>query len=385
MFHKNLTKKKGTDGEVRAEEMKMMQTRATVFVALSTFAIAALAESQATVRDDALSDYFSETQPRFQPYEPNYILWQDTDSDDDALEARYSFKYLISRPDCVTRRLFSTSDSAPQEGAGGTVPDCDSKEFGSRWEFYLKYTGEFDFYFGTRDSGPVINRISNPGLHLRRYLDNHAVTPDFFVNYLDVGIQHLSNGQTEEATRERVQRRAQTVFDRDPFDPFLDTISREVDFLSVEINGRFGPFADNAHPVTGRCNGSPGCYDYWVRLIPHYFSDSNPVTWGVPGGPRPSEIADYERIRFILSRRHEFAPDRDSRIPGIRELTITAAWRIGDELLDTDSFDISVYMPIRIWRGISLPLFVEYHNGPLNNLSNFSVRQDSIGVGLRFN
>ena len=44
-------------------------------------------------------------------------------------------------------------------------------------ELNLSYTNHSDFYARARDSGPVINRISNPGLHLRVPAVSSPATP----------------------------------------------------------------------------------------------------------------------------------------------------------------------------------------------------------------
>jgi hypothetical protein len=55
-------------------------------------------------------------------------------------------------------------------------------------------------------------------------------------------------------------------------------------------------------------------------------------------------------------------------------------WRVGDKGLRTDSFDLSWQAPTT-WR---IPFFARAHRGPMNTLSNYTQRQDSVGVGLRF-
>lgn len=55
-------------------------------------------------------------------------------------------------------------------------------------------------------------------------------------------------------------------------------------------------------------------------------------------------------------------------------------WRLGDRLLKTDSWVLGWQAPA----GNALPLYVRVHVGPMNTLSNYTQRQDSIGVGLRF-
>lgn len=93
---------------------------------------------------------------RLRPYEPSHMLFNKAQNDEWAIRAHYSFQYSIY----PTRR---------------EVP-CEQVRFADAnlltlvepaYDIYFSYTGEFDFYAGTRPSGPVVNRTSNPALHAR--------------------------------------------------------------------------------------------------------------------------------------------------------------------------------------------------------------------------
>jgi hypothetical protein len=61
---------------------------------------------------------------------------------------------------------------------------------------------------------------------------------------------------------------------------------------------------------------------------------------------------------------------------------VEAQWTVGDKGFKTDSLDLAwQWTEGKNW---GLPLYVRYHVGPLNTLSNYTQRQDSIGVGVRF-
>lgn len=340
----------------------------SVLIAL-WFASPVFAQAEA---DSRLEQYLEAEISQFQPYEPNYAIWQFTEEDNDALEAHYSFKYLFTRNDC------SDDSLRPLE----TKRSCIDR-YRNRWEVFLKFTGEFDFYFGSRESGPVINRTSNPGLHYRKYTNSLSISDSAKLVYWDLGIQHFSNGQVVDAELRRDgQFRSQFFYDIDPFSPYFDTISRGVDFLSIESRFRLGPGAGDSDPITSRCSGGSGCFDFWVRLLPYYINDDNPVTWGPDAGLR-REVADFERFRFVLSRYRTYRSKNAGGF-GIRASELSITWHIGDDGLDTDSFDVGLFLPIQIGRRFEIPLFFEYHSGPLNNLSNYSTNQDSFGIGLRF-
>ena len=66
-----------------------------IFAAISLITLADPSYAQ-----PKLEDYLKAEQWRFQPFEPNYGIWQWTEDDEQALEAHYSFKYLFTAPDC---------------------------------------------------------------------------------------------------------------------------------------------------------------------------------------------------------------------------------------------------------------------------------------------
>ena len=342
-----------------------------MFAAINLITLADSCNAQSTV-DPKLEDYLKAEQWRFQPFEPNYGIWQWTEDDDQALEARYSFKYLFTAPDC-------TDKHRPKNE---TAKQC-IEGYWNRWDVFMAYTGEFDFYMKTRDSSPVVNRINNPTIHARRYMGEENGGRFSTLGYLDFAFQHLSNGQTFEAeAMENGVFVTQTEFLGNPNSPFSDSISRSVNFVSVEAKFRIGDDHKNKNPITGRCLGTRGCYDLWLRLIPWYVTDDNPVTWGPDAGQR-DHYADYDRLRVIFAYNREFTKERDKS--GLRALEYSLTWRIGDDLLKTDSIEFNIFLPWQIgslrW---SLPFYAQYHYGPLNNLSNYTRSENSFGIGLRF-
>lgn len=287
---------------------------------------------------------------RFGPYEPNYAIMQATDNDSDALEAQFSFRYMFSNPNATENNVVA------------------------RTEWYFKFTGEFDFYWGSRFSSPVINRRSNPALHVRKYF-----VPGKFLggswHYLDVGIQHLSNGQVQDPFLSRAGTpRPQVVYEQDPHDPFFDRISRSINYLSIETLIDF----DGSGPASERkCSGWTSCIRLGARLIPYHFDNDNPVTWG-PEDKRTSRITDYDRLRLALAKKINFGNGN-----GFNEAEFGVEWTVGDALFETDSFDYYVAVPYEINDSWRLPFYVRYHYGPLNNFSNYTKKQNSIGIGFR--
>lgn len=315
----------------------------TAIVAALLF-IAATAQAQPAANLSQAEKMFT----KFRPYEPNYAIWQLTENDDPAMEVRYSFKYLLNS---------LKGGVSNQRGA------------------YLKFTGEFDFYMGSRPSSPVINRSSNPGIHYRQYKGGEDLADLLAWKYWDAGLQHLSNGQALDAEDQATV--LQNTWLQDKNSVLFDDVSRSVNFFSLESSFRFGKnrqqkYGANSNGPEGRCDDdSTGCYNLWVRLIPFYIDDDNPVTWGQDAG-RCDDIADYDRLRMVLTKQLQW-----------NDVELGLEWTIGDEGFDTDSFDVFVNIPRIGKRELPVPIYIRYHNGPMNNLSDYTREQNSIGIGIR--
>lgn len=161
---------------------------------------------------------------RFQPYRANYGLFMPaSEYDDDKLNAHYSFRYSIF--DC--RR----------EQKPLSPPRCESdkKYFGIfKPELLISYTGVFDFYMGSRPSGPVVNRMSNPAVHLYSAIGEEWPG----IDYLELAFEHRSNGQVVEVEKDGAVAQAafdaaaQAAYDGDNY-VFFDTLSRESNYLNL--------------------------------------------------------------------------------------------------------------------------------------------------------
>lgn len=295
---------------------------------------------------------------RFRAFEPNYAIYKWTQDDESAVRAHYSVRYLLFTADCVGayRRTSAADDRKPALDA---LRECFRTE-SRRHEWYLMYTGEFDFYWGTRPSSPVINRINNPGFHYRQYKD------DARWQWWDVGLEHRSNGQTVDA-KAQVQTpagpvlAAQLAYEKGDH-AYFDAISRATNYLTAETHYLVSP-----------------SFDLYARMKFLYFGTEADVTWG-PLADQNVEMRDYDRFRFILN--YTFRGRRPDRTLG-EQPSLFAEWTLGDKMLQSDSLNVGVYLPIPTRNG-RLPFFARLHLGPMETLSNYTRSQSSIGVGLMF-
>ncbi len=318
---------------------------------------------------------------RFSSYQPNYAIWQFTEDDDNSLEAHYSLRYVFSNPDCMTN--YNADEDDPDKADAETTLKC-LKSRGIRSEYFVTYTGNFDFYAYTRSSDPVVNRISNPAFHYRKYWVDKFIMGIASLRYIDAAVEHRSNGQVidaddivEDSSSVNDGRyKTQVEFENGNY-KYFDSISRSANYITIE--GRF-QIGKHYNEDSSRCKSSKKCFDLWLKLKPYYFSNDSNVTWGSVKN-MGMEITDYDRVRLILSNKFPIG------ISFVPEIEIGGDWMIGDELFDTDSFNLNLVLSIDggiFGLNTNIPLYMRYHKGPMNTLSNYTKNQDSFGIGLRF-
>ena len=329
-------------------------------LAISLLMAFALDPAQAQYERESVSGLAPMSPERFGQFGDNYVIsntmrnngW--SQKDESALRAHYSLKFTICGPQ-FSRRDRSLPTPAAASSSTADPPSerivlCPEGQKLRMLELFAAYIGEFDFYWGTRDSGPVINRISNPGLFVRAPF--HMWIPDYVggTGGIEIGIEHRSDGQVTEVTSARDIERARAAYaagDR----YYFDTISRGANFVSMTA------------------------YHYGIEHLPGlelrakarlYLNQDSAVTWG-PLADSGRRFSDYDRLQMQFAYK--------SKNWGRYEVE----WRVGDMGLATDSMTLGWQAPSR-----SFPIYVRIHHGPMNTLSNYTQRQDSIGVGLRF-
>jgi len=263
---------------------------------------------------------------RFVPYGMSYALFQNTNYDDHALEANFSFRYIFD-----DSRIGKSKDTV--------------KDWKSFSQFFFSYTGEFDFYYNKdekpyRESEPVINRLNNFGFHYTRFYPNNKSS----LNYGEISVEHRSNGQSDNA--ETID--AEVKYDNEEYQAF-DTLSRGANYVTIK---------------TGHRANKGFTYQAGFKI---YLSQSADVTWGPLADKKP-DFEDYDRLR--LSASYAFS-----------RVTLTGQYTVGDIRSKGDSVDFIVVFPFNRW-GFELPIIFKVHEGPMENLSNYTQRTTSYGIGL---
>lgn len=285
------------------------------------------------------------TAPRLTPYGQVYALAQATEDDEWALEAQYGFQYTFY--DC--RR--SHKDS------------CNDKNWTFRPSVYFKYQGEFDFYMFTRPSSPVVNRISNPALHVfvRMGDDDFLMTDNpLTLKYFNVGFEHRSNGQTRDALVTQV--RSQRAYDLGN-DRYFDGLSRSSNYISL---------AAGSQNIRGLS---------WEAKTKFFFAQEADVNWGPLSGVGV-DFHDYDMFNLSLGYAW-YATNGDGKIEP--KVALTADYTMGLRGFRSDAIELALSTPVHLFNGSTkIPLMFRFHHGPMEKLSDYTRSITSFGVGFAF-
>ncbi len=306
---------------------------------------------------------------RFSAFHDNYLLWNQmsnngwTTRDERALRGQVSVKYSIAN--CPQRREKDSRVLEAKVDEGDAVLAARNVwERLAGIELFVSYTNRFDFYLGSRDSGPVINRVSNPGLHLRLPPGFFSGNPGNHRDTWQLSFEHMSDGQVVEPVTNADDRlRAQRAYERGDH-RFFDTISRGMNYVAAQGEWVWVPSGDEKDPKATKI-------DLRAKIKAYVGHSDSDITWGPLAG-QGLKFADYERVKvraglFVhpLGRFELTTQFGDS---GLKHASHTLGWQKNIHF-ETLNFE--------------LPLFVQLHRGPMNTLSNYTQRQDSVGIGLR--
>jgi len=320
---------------------------------------------------------------RLSPFEPNYAIFQYTVDDENAVEVHYSFRYLFSKPHCMPQKIRSDVvllDAENQFRLKENLPDLHClMEFAKRSEYFFSYTGQFDFYLISRESGPVINRISNPALHWRKNFDTLNAS-HVSLEWINFSLEHRSNGQVlsadnrvnDSSSTDNGRLQTQIEYEKGNY-KYFDGLSRNSNYVKWESKINIGRVTRESE----RCVEAPDCITLWVSAKLYYFGLEDNVNWGPTAAENPS-LRDYDIVRVVFNDRYL------TRHTGFPEFVWGLEWTLGSRLLETDSVNLHLTLPSVSMAGYKVPWFIQAHFGPMNNLSDYTKSQNSVGVGVRF-
>ena len=283
-------------------------------------------------------DESSKNESGLSAHEPSYFAY--ADDDEDHLEFKVSLKYPLFRN--LTGRIRSSA--------------------GATYHFYFSYTGKYDFFVFSedeqgRESSPVISRLQNPGVFLRR---KHSLGEhESGVESASVGWFHESNGQ---------QISDQAAFNNKPNGQ--DFVSRGWDYFNIEGTYRLAKL-----PV--RWLGQEMAFTPNIRLycdcqgfgLINQKEDDIRLTFG---GTRATRISDYDGLRLTID--------------GIA--TSDGDWRYSAQLR-TGSSDSDALKRLTLglditYEGLGIPLTFFYFDGYGKDISTYHLKDSYLGIGLKF-
>lgn len=336
----------------------MMRSTWWLIAAVCTAAAPCWAAEEAKLAQSVSGKALNDPQ-RLTAYEDSCAVWNQmrnngwTTKDEQALRARISFKYSFCGPQ-FRRPTGQNRADQPTPEAARADSWCPSSGKWAEAELYFGYTAEFDFYAGTRPSGPVIGRVNAPGLFMR--MPVAVLFPGQGwkeADGLEIGVQHRSDGQATEVSSTRDAAIANEQYAAGNR-PYFDTISRGANFVLIAFDKEL-PRPPVGEKLMLR-----------AKLRLYFGEQDSAITWG-PLANTGRRFSDYDRLQlhawWRLNPQVQFNVD----------------WRLGDRGLATDSWTLGAEFKLA-----TVPLYVRLHRGPMNTLSNYTQRQDSLGVGLRF-
>lgn len=236
---------------------------------------------------------------------------------------------------------------------------------------FLAYTGRFDFFWSSRDSSPVVNRLNNPEIN-SRWLTRATDAGQSGIDYLQFAYGHESNGQDID-TQEKYLSDTRLFAD--------DHISRGWDYLAVEAKFRHYWNSERTQGDNNRCANVSNCTEFWFTykgilsegLLQKEKEDKRFNTNRKAGG-----IRDFDGLQFIVS--HEW--QKSSKRIYAREISLKLTTG-ANKPFRNNSYELSLRGTTKLvsWK---IPLYISYRNGYLEELSDFSQRGQSLAIGLKF-
>ncbi len=233
---------------------------------------------------------------------------------------------------------------------------------------FLAFTGRFGFYWGTRDSSPVIGKSYNPKL-IWRFVSQPADTrrrafgggADDYAGYLDLAYAHQSNGQTISSAE---QYQAEEAKQRKPY--FANEyISRGWDYLEAVWKRSYG------QDLSSYLDLRFFLHDGLLQGHPEEFNSWEPYSEGKP-----------RRAVDGLTGMLEYEAHRSPRPFGIL-LQSPSLW-LKYQTGYGRPFEFST---VRAEAGaivLELPVVIWAQRGYMSDLANYYRKTTSYGIELRF-
>ncbi len=308
---------------------------------------------------------------RFQQHGANQLFFKYKDAEEfhGHMDANISVRYLLTKQPKLIENITDSFD----------------------YSIFLTYSGEFDFFYDSRYSGPVENRRFNPGIHV-------ATTFKKYTGFIEgrMSFEHESNGQdvdeegfyTSVALDTYRKNREDGMALSTAYGIAKESTSRESNFLSIggvyRLNG-------NKEKV---CDDLLNCIDFHFKLREvvgdvedDVFSVARDGNDYVVVRDSSYNLIDYQGIEISIDTNWTWQPLADGG--NVHGLTLT--YRTGQmhrgSPFQNNTFDLSYYFNwdfFNLDKPIVIPIVVKYHYGYMEELYNFHEKSSYTMVGIHF-
>ncbi|GAB58270.1 hypothetical protein [Rheinheimera nanhaiensis] len=243
------------------------------------------------------------------------------------------------------------------------------------WAAFFAFTGEFDFFYGTRASGPVEGRRFNPGLHF-------VYVPNPKINYgwreWRFSLEHESNGQSVDDNDALSALAVQYYEKYAESEGISRTRSLELATESVSRSSDFIAFG-GLYSVAGiNCRLCPYQYNMQFKLRNIIGEAEDNVFW-VMGETSP-KIEDYQGSELTFS--FYWSPQQSGPKHELR-FNYRTGQLLGADTFKRNTFDLSYYYNLNVF-SVTLPVTITYHHGYLEELYRYSEKSSYLLLGLHF-
>ncbi len=339
--------------------------------------------AQHDTTDSTNNNEDAEEPARFAIYKPSFVMWSvpENRKDEQGLQIRLSAKYdFLTCSNSVKQENFvseSTCSIFNVESLKNTI---------GTFNVFFSYTTDFDFYITSdgnqelrRNSRPVRNRMTSPGLHLNWAPELPVETSGIRYKGITWSLIHHSNGQdlefdslfAPESSNEEIRNTIADLADNNP--SWTDGVSRGWNFVELSVK------LDIGRNVM-KCKNTFFCTQILAGIkIPVFTDPSNKIWW------EPDNDADYRdynlgSLNFTNEWGRKAINDPQFFSLGKKELSIEL--KCGKRACSTAA---ALRLNLNLGEdNFLLPLMLYGHFGRNEHIYNYHEKSNMFGIGLRF-
>ena len=256
------------------------------------------------------------------------------------------------------------------------------------WDYTvaIAYEGTFDFFAGTRESGPVVSTKNNPSI-FAAFIRNpkyHKFTGAY------LSLEHESNGQVSNSNEDlrdversfrRDYREHANITDQEFREMALQTISRSNNFVALGLNIRSHRWDDAACLEAFSCFNFFGEFRYQLNtgLEDSIFWQNNNENIRLKQYQGTRLQVDTTFSAFDVKQSFRFDVSTGQIIDGNAFKNVTYDFRY---YIDAPAGKLFAKLGLKSAKNFTIPFVFLYHNGYVEELYNYSEKNSFWVLGL---